>query len=82
MRGATELIRFRMAETIISIHAPREGSDSSIWRKKVDRLISIHAPREGSDDLEKGIDAYFAISIHAPREGSDRSMLLIIGTVG
>ena len=36
-------------ETMISIHAPREGSDDDA-RQIVDLLkISIHAPREGSD---------------------------------
>ena len=35
---------------IISIHAPREGSDERANRYKGAQLkISIHAPREGSD---------------------------------
>ena len=34
---------------LISIHAPREGSDKRIKRKPAHLLISIHAPREGSD---------------------------------
>ena len=56
----------------ISIHAPREGSDTWQWNYTTSTTISIHAPREGSDQV------YFmdskresAISIHAPREGSD-----------
>ena len=37
--------------TIISIHAPREGSDGYEldWNAKIE--ISIHAPREGSDGI-------------------------------
>ena len=35
----------------ISIHAPREGSDSCAGnRMEPHYVISIHAPREGSDD--------------------------------
>ena len=34
---------------MISIHAPREGSDVFLSQALVDILISIHAPREGSD---------------------------------
>ena len=33
----------------ISIHAPREGSDSGNPVNIIDSVISIHAPREGSD---------------------------------
>ena len=35
---------------MISIHAPREGSDIAMVAKAVaTKMISIHAPREGSD---------------------------------
>ena len=38
----------------ISIHAPREGSDSSNLGGIASSIaISIHAPREGSDPLKK-----------------------------
>ena len=33
----------------ISIHAPREGSDTVRMRARLAGEISIHAPREGSD---------------------------------
>ena len=33
----------------ISIHAPREGSDTERRRAQMLHDISIHAPREGSD---------------------------------
>ena len=36
---------------VISIHAPREGSDHFLMGQAGDhRPISIHAPREGSDE--------------------------------
>ena len=58
---------------LISIHAPREGSDD---RRRPDAggdPISIHAPREGSDPRRMMMEMTSEISIHAPREGSDRS---------
>ena len=57
----------------ISIHAPREGSDQSVFYSSVTTSISIHAPREGSDLEHGGIPLLGGcpISIHAPREGSD-----------
>ena len=57
---------------VISIHAPRVGSDPGFlsgWRCC---QISIHAPRVGSDiDTARERDAALKISIHAPRVGSD-----------
>ena len=34
---------------MISIHAPRGGSDPAHWRMRSTGQISIHAPRGGSD---------------------------------
>ena len=57
---------------ILSIHAPREGSDVLIDNVHVRNiLLSIHAPREGSDILKFGFSYTSALSIHAAREGSD-----------
>ena len=73
MRGATEIYHAKTGIAVISIHAPREGSDLIVQAaQEVQVMISIHAPREGSD----GGEAYesvnmLSISIHAPREGSD-----------
>ena len=40
----------RICDRKISIHAPREGSDTVRWERKCKAIrISIHAPREGSD---------------------------------
>ena len=57
---------------MISIHAPREGSDHPGPAGTPLSFISIHAPREGSDRqrLLSGPPKH-SISIHAPREGSD-----------
>ena len=59
--------------TVISIHAPREGSDGDGGGGRHPQLhISIHAPREGSDGPDhRRVIHLCAISIHAPREGSD-----------
>ena len=57
----------------ISIHAPREGSDSHQRDRKKNGRISIHAPREGSDRCHVWhLLQCVSISIHAPREGSDK----------
>ena len=58
---------------IISIHAPRTGSDHPALRRASESLpISIHAPRTGSDHpaLRRASES-LPISIHAPRTGSD-----------
>ena len=57
---------------VISIHAPREGSDQGVHDFFCRaRQISIHAPREGSDPRHRQAAGGEPISIHAPREGSD-----------
>ena len=57
---------------IISIHAPREGSDGgAAGRDKKGRLISIHAPREGSDlDAEETIIAHQVFLSTLPARGA------------
>jgi len=60
----------------VSIHAPREGSDSAITGAAGrPRQVSIHAPREGSDSAITGAAGRpRQVSIHAPREGSDSAI--------
>ena len=58
---------------MISIHAPREGSDWLRCDPFLMNSISIHAPREGSDPHHGSRGIMLPISIHAPREGSDRT---------
>ena len=57
---------------VISIHAPRTGSDAVSESVDPNSAISIHAPRTGSDD-RCGVCRWqdCTISIHAPRTGSD-----------
>ena len=62
----------KIYDLVISIHAPREGSDPEMVAGSRNRVISIHAPREGSDGFHRGVQRLvILISIHAPREGSD-----------
>ena len=64
---------------MISIHAPREGSDLLGYSDERDHTISIHAPREGSDDgLYRLLEGLRIISIHAPREGSDSCLHFVL----
>ena len=49
MKGATFINTSFRFHTKISIHAPREGSDSAGYNRTDILVISIHAPREGSD---------------------------------
>ena len=62
---------------LISIHAPREGSDGL---KVVSRIVTNHfyprSPRGERRDVRHFFASIDHISIHAPREGSDPSSLL------
>ena len=75
-RGATAFHQGLAVHAIISIHAPREGSDTVFQRIAGNNgNISIHAPREGSDQEGAGrTSPAKGISIHAPREGSDQEL--------
>ena len=74
VRGATERLYSGCSYTVISIHAPRAGSDNSSSPCRCRLVISIHAPRAGSDlrDLTV-LRLSQIISIHAPRAGSDQA---------
>ena len=64
---------------MISIHAPRVGSDAALSLiRVVFQWISIHAPRVGSDDDDPNMVLDTPISIHAPRVGSDATSTIII----
>ena len=52
VRGATNVDSPNYTLYIISIHAPREGSDPLVQGFDDPLPISIHAPREGSDDSD------------------------------
>ena len=70
--GATEVLTQYTGTDVISIHAPRVGSDYPLQIfEEVFVFISIHAPRVGSDYPSCFRYTTFYISIHAPRVGSD-----------
>ena len=59
-------------EIIISIHAPRVGSDlAPINTKRRNCIFQSTPPVWGATALNAAISALNAISIHAPRVGSD-----------
>ena len=62
---------YGIIKAVISIHAPRVGSDGGVYAAGNGGIISIHAPRVGSDGHPARPDRSPAISIHAPRVGSD-----------
>ena len=64
-------VSFTVFQCVISIHAPRMGSDSLCRHKQFAGTISIHAPRMGSDLAGGGTVLSDDISIPAPRMGSD-----------
>ena len=49
VRGATWVVAAHCRQMLISIHAPRAGSDKTLSIFVMVRVISIHAPRAGSD---------------------------------
>ena len=55
----------------ISIHAAREGGDTTVGMEFAYCVISIHAAREGGDHVNKSPLVNAGISIHAAREGGD-----------
>ena len=70
--GATGVAAAKDREKIISIHAPRVGSDDFMADLVLTENISIHAPRVGSDCRSTAFETSSTdISIHAPRVGSD-----------
>ena len=70
-RGATSSAPPSATMSMISIHAPRTGSDQQFLGKYITDEISIHAPRTGSDKPPADDIVERGISIHAPRTGSD-----------
>ena len=52
-RGATKKVDYKEEKQVISIHAPRTGSDVKSWACAGYLKISIHAPRTGSDQRQR-----------------------------
>ena len=72
-RGATRRGGLQPHRVRISTHAPRTGSDDSVFDlPSYIAKISTHAPRTGSDRPPPPLETDTqAISTHAPRTGSD-----------
>ena len=67
-----------IAKNDISIHAPREGGDKYVIRRKVvNRNFNPRPPRGGRLDASDVTAIIFDISIHAPREGGDDLHILL-----
>ena len=58
--------------TKISIHAPREGSDT-LKPERLRQILQFQStlPVKGATYAGNETPSYYDISIHAPREGSD-----------
>jgi len=60
------------ADGDVSIHAPREGSDDSVYRHRLDYLaFQSTLPVRGATKCYPIAPMPPCVSIHAPREGSD-----------
>ena len=71
-RGATPFARILPLPPAISIHAPREGSDSAVIRLAAPAEdFYPRSPRGERPTVSQLELAHRSISIHAPREGSD-----------
>ena len=73
-RGATNALGAKGPHVGISIHAPREGSDSCGAPVFFQPDISIHAPREGSDHI--GFQAHIGLAYFYPRSPRGERRLL------
>ena len=72
MGGATKYARKSNSGTIISIHAPRGGSDPTAYTPyHGDTLFQSTLPVGGATEIQFDFRIVNFISIHAPRVGSD-----------
>ena len=71
-RGATAVTEDGTRYGIISIHAPREGSDlKDTDQRQYNQLFLSTLPARGATIQPQETGVVQRISIHAPREGSD-----------
>ena len=75
-RGATLLTRQSAGASVISIHAPRTGSDATDGRcTTIARHFNPRSPHGERRGCASGRRRLCRISIHAPRTGSDDTLL-------
>ena len=69
------MLHFVPPQILISIHAPREGSDSFL-NTSANFSITFQStlPAKGATNILHAIQFFSVISIHAPREGSDSTV--------
>ncbi len=73
-RGATVATDSMALFGIVSIHAPRKGSDlQQQWPVWVAQLFQSTPPARGATIIQRRLHCVIAVSIHAPRKGSDFS---------
>ncbi len=71
-KGATALSMLRSIPLTVSIHAPREGSDSTqVYVDVPDLPFQSTLPAKGATSGISSGPVSRLVSIHAPREGSD-----------
>ena len=72
MKAATALLRIVDYDTVISIHAAREGGDRfSAMSTRTYRKFQSTPPVKAATSAASIMRAYSSISIHAAREGGD-----------
>ena len=74
------MTRFDKQLLLISIHAPRTGSDSRFFIDDSTQSISIHAPRTGSDN-QIGLWSPQCLQFQStlPARGATGATLMLIG---
>ena len=75
-----KLLRKQSKHLLISIHAPRMGSDTTSVATKIStQIFQSTLPAWGATQLLNGSRFESFISIHAPRMGSDRPAIIFGG---
>jgi len=78
VRGATDERRRDVPLSLVSIHAPRAGSDTEQSQVlATDMAFQSTPPVRGATNAESHNGMPFVVSIHAPRAGSD---LIVCGS--
>ena len=76
--GATRLGGLITARIMISIHAPRMGSDlTKFFRAIRTKYFNPRSPHGERPAVGFRFDSFYEISIHAPRMGSDDAVVAI-----
>ena len=72
VRGATPVHVCDAVDVLISLRAPREGSDETLTPEKLAAIFQSALPVRGATIQVGQPEGAAAISIRAPREGSDQ----------